>query len=611
MFNIADNKFYKYKISKEIAAIMGVKAWHIVLPIALSFMTGLLEGTGVGLLIPLVQGVAANNYSFALNVPVLKNVIGIFYKQRTGFSVDNRRLFLIIGLLIFLTAFFKLIIEYGSRVFASYWNGVYSKRMRVSVFNRFLGFGKLYLDKVGQSYVNTVISYSEQMLALLNLIQDTIRESFYIIINLSIMCAISWRLLLFTLCLLPISNFILSIIVKKIRKLANLDNRKQMDLNQGVFNILSCIPLIKVYSKEKQMSKNFEEAVENLRGITYKKARLENLLAPIHDIVVLLSLLLMIAFVAFVVAQNKTANIAIFIVFLYQARVVLPKFSIFQTVSAKISGMVIPIKEVVNVLEDEGKVFVAEGTRDFAGLVNHIEINHLNFSYIENRLVLKDVNCFIEKGKMTAVIGSTGSGKSTLVNLILRLYDSPPGSIKVDGIDIREFKLASLRSHMSIVTQGVFLFNDSIRNNVSFGLDREANDDEILEALKKARLYDFVIGLPKKLETSIGDRGIKLSGGEQQRLSIARALLRGAEILLLDEATSSLDTKTERLIQQSIDEAVKGKTTVVIAHRLSTIKNADKIIVLEGGRLVEQGSLNELVEKKGKFYEHWEAQKFY
>ncbi|MEI6863153.1 MAG: ATPase, T2SS/T4P/T4SS family [Candidatus Omnitrophota bacterium] len=208
------------------------------------------------------------------------------------------------------------------------------------------------------------------------------------------------------------------------------------------------------------------------------------------------------------------------------------------------------------------------------------------------------------------VVGPTGSGKTTLISLIMRFYDCPKGAILLDGEDVREFTVKSVRRHIALVSQETLLFNDSIRNNLSFGLDREVSDDELIVVAKKARIYDLIASLPDGIDTEVGDRGIKLSGGEKQRVAIARALLKGSSILILDEATSSLDSKTESLIQDAVDSAIQNKTAIIIAHRLSTIKNADKIVVVEGGRVVEEGGLVELLEKKGKFYGYWQAQKF-
>ena len=209
-----------------------------------------------------------------------------------------------------------------------------------------------------------------------------------------------------------------------------------------------------------------------------------------------------------------------------------------------------------------------------------------------------------------AIVGPTGSGKTTLISLLLRFYDCPSSSILVDGVDIKEFNIKSLRNHIAFVNQDVMLFNDTLRNNIIYGFREEISDDVLLEVIRKARLDDLLNKLPDGLDTLIGDKGVKLSGGEKQRVAIARVLIRKSEILILDEATSSLDSKTEAFVHEAIDEAVKGKTSIVIAHRLSTIKNADKIVVLEDGKIVEHGSLNALLKKKARFYSYWAAQKF-
>ena len=263
------------------------------------------------------------------------------------------------------------------------------------------------------------------------------------------------------------------------------------------------------------------------------------------------------------------------------------------------------------VFDDKDKFFVVEGKKVFKSLERKIEFKNLNFSYVKEVGVLKDITFSIEEGKLTAIVGPTGVGKTTLIDLLLRYYDCPPSSIFMDGIDIRNFTLSSLRGQLALVSQDTLLFNDTLKNNIIYGLDRDISDKELIEVVKKARLYDFIIKLPDKLDTYIGDRGVKLSGGEKQRVSIARALLKDAEILILDEATSSLDSRTERLIQEAIAEAIRGRTTVVVAHRLSTIKNADKIVIIEEGTVAEEGVLDKLLAQKGKFYQYWEEQKFY
>jgi len=608
---IFQNNPHLPKTFKKFVDIMGVKPVHVLIPVILSFIASVLEGLSLGLLAPIVVGVIKSDYSFLQNKPIIGDILRGFYKHSSDFITEQKSIFLFMAVLIFLTSSLKYIIEYISRVYSNYWNGIYSKRMSVFVFNRFLGFGNLYFDRIGQSYVSTVMGHTEKFLSLFDLIQNTIRESFYIIIILIVMSVISWKLVLFTVLLFPVLNFALRGIVKRIIELAQRDSQACVGLNKSLFNVLSCLPLIMAYSKEKQVSQEFEKSAEARRQLVFWRDSIGSLATPIQYIIIRLTILGMVAFVAFFMAKDKTVDLAVFMVFFYLAIYVLPKFAVFNTAKIDFANLKQPMLEITKILKDEGKEIIREGNKNFEGIKEGIKIDHLSFFYGEGRGALNDISCFIEKGKVTAIVGATGSGKTTFINLVLRLYNCPPGTIKIDGVDIGEFKLNSLRAHMSVVTQNNFLFNDTIRKNISFGVNRDVSDQELWGVLKRARLYDFVTSLPDKLDTQIGDRGVKISGGEQQRISIAMALLRDTDILMLDEATSFLDSKTEGLIRQSIDEAIKGKTTIVIAHRFSTIKNADKIIVLENGAIVEQGPLDELLKNKGRFYEYWETQKFH
>ena len=266
-------------------------------------------------------------------------------------------------------------------------------------------------------------------------------------------------------------------------------------------------------------------------------------------------------------------------------------------------------KNDATLFDDTDKYYVKGGTVRFDGLKSGISCKNLSFSYDDEKDVLHNVSFEIPKGSMTAVVGPTGSGKSTLINLLMRFYDCPEGSLFLDGTDIRSFSLDHYLKHIASVSQETLLLHDTLRYNITYGLNT-ISDHDLMQVIERARLSDFIASLPKGLDTLIGDRGVRLSGGEKQRVSIARALLKGAEILILDEATSSLDSHTEKLIQEAIDEAVKDRTSIVIAHRLSTIQHADQILVLENSRLVEAGTLDALLQKKGKFSQLWEEQKF-
>ena len=298
-----------------------------------------------------------------------------------------------------------------------------------------------------------------------------------------------------------------------------------------------------------------------------------------------------------------------FIVYFYLVLNATGKFSMLTNFRSHLASAHGPLKRVSEVLNDQDKYAVPSGDQSFSSLKESIEFKNLNFKFPDGKEVLSQLSFKVEKGSMTAIVGPTGAGKTTIINLLLRFYDCPSGTIFMDGEDVRNFNLESLRKHMSLVSQDVQILHESLRHNVAYGLG-DVSDEDVTKAINRARLTEYVSSLPEGLDTMLGDRGVKLSGGEKQRVSIARALLKGVEILILDEATSSLDSETEKLIQEAIDDAISGKTAIVIAHRLSTIKHADKIVVIENGRCVEQGSLDELLESKGRFAEMWEAQRF-
>ena len=254
-----------------------------------------------------------------------------------------------------------------------------------------------------------------------------------------------------------------------------------------------------------------------------------------------------------------------------------------------------------------------EGAHEFRGVEREICFERLSFNYPrQKKPALKNVSFKMEKGRMTAIVGLSGSGKTTLIHLLMRLYECPRGTLFADGRDICDFTLQSYHRRLAYIGQESLLFNETILFNLTYGLEEtEFSQESLTRVLKQARLNDFVMTLPDGLNTPVGDRGIRLSGGERQRLSIARALLKQAEILVLDEATSALDSETERLIQEAVQDAVKDRTSIVIAHGVWTIRHADRIVGLEEGMIAEQGTLEELLARKGRFLKLWEAQKFY
>ncbi|MEB3151546.1 MAG: ABC transporter ATP-binding protein, partial [Sphaerospermopsis sp.] len=265
------------------------------------------------------------------------------------------------------------------------------------------------------------------------------------------------------------------------------------------------------------------------------------------------------------------------------------------------------VENIKDLLNSENKTYFKNGHLEFAGIQKGIDIQSVNFGYEPNRLVLKDITLTIEKGKMTALVGASGGGKTTLADLLARLHEPTNGRILLDGLDLQKFEINSLRWKMAIVGQKSFIFNTSIRHNIAYGTPL-ATEEEIVEAARLANALEFIQKLPQGFDTIIGADGMQLSGGQQQRIAIARALVRNPEILILDEPTSALDAITEQVIQELLDKFTIGRTVVVIAHRLSTVAKADKVVVIEQGQIMEQGSYQDLIQQQGKFWQYYQTQ---
>lgn len=285
---------------------------------------------------------------------------------------------------------------------------------------------------------------------------------------------------------------------------------------------------------------------------------------------------------------------------------VIPKISKFGTLRMRFMHGMADVEAVYDLLNEKQYSTIKNGTRKFDQLEKGIQFKHVSFSHKEREKLLSNMSFNIPKDKTTALVGPSGSGKSTIINLLLRLFDVDEGKVLVDDINIKEYDVFSLRSKIGFVSQETFIFNGTVRDNISFG--QKYSDDEIVYAAKQANAHEFISRLPEGFDTIVGDRGMRLSGGEQQRIAIARAMIRKPEILLLDEATSSLDNVSERMVQDAIDEVSQNCTTFVIAHRLSTIKNADVIHVLSDGKIVESGNHDELLSQKGEYYKLYQLQ---
>jgi len=588
---------------------MDVKLLYFVIPVFLSMAVALFEGLSLGLLVPLAKGVIYQDFGFTRALPVFNNIIALLPENLTK---TDSFIFAFIVTLIFAAVILKNVLGYLSGLCVSYQIGRFASNLRKAVFGRCLGFGKFFFDRAGNAYLSSVVTGFPGMVAAgLSSLQHLTTTVFTLCVYIIIMCLVSWQLTLGFLLIFPIFHYSLKRLIEKMKEASKMQTSAQVNMSKHTLDAIRGITLIKLYNRENGEIKNFSNLSDEVRKAEFSMQKKNSLIAPLHELLITSMILILIIVIAFIVTTRKMQDISGFLLFFVIMRRSSASMGIFNMFRASMAAIDWPLQALRNIFKDEGKSFVKGGNLRFPGLRDEIEFRGLNFSYIKGVEILKGVDFTAKKGEMTALVGPTGVGKTTIISLLLCFYECPSLSIFLDGRDIRDYTLESLRNHMALVSQDTILFNDTIRNNIAYGFGSRAADDALMDMVKKARLYDFIQTLPDGLDTVVGDMGIRLSGGEKQRVSIARALLKGSEILILDEATSSLDTHTEKLIQQAIEEAVKGRTTVVIAHRLSTVKNANKIVVVEDGRVVEQGALQELLDRKGRFYEYWEEQKFF
>ena len=484
------------------------------------------------------------------------------------------------------------------------------RRMRNEMYAKVMGMNVGFFSEQRKGDIMSKITQDVMVVqyCITNTLQVAFRDPFLIVGYLVLMIGISWQLSLFAVIFLPIVGVIIGSIVKRLRHPAKRGQERMADLVSVLDESLSGMKIVKGYNAAQFIVSKFKMINADMARLLLSMARKQQLASPMSEFLGITAVAVILVFGGTLVSNGMVTG-AGFIAFIAAFSQITRPLRSFIDQFANINQGVAAGERIFALIDTPSEVTDKSDARDFEGLKEAIELRDVCFSYDGEREVIKDVTMRIGKGETIALVGASGGGKSTLSELIPRFYDTAKGDILFDGVSVRDLAQESLRAKMSIVSQETVLFNDSIEGNILMGRP-DATHDEVVAACKVANAHDFIMASAEGYDTNIGDRGTKLSGGQRQRLSIARAVLKNPEILILDEATSALDTESEKLVQEALTNLLKGRTSIVIAHRLSTIYNADRIYVIDQGRIAEEGTHKELLDKGGIYAHLIEMQSF-
>ncbi|RYJ51722.1 ABC transporter ATP-binding protein [Flavobacterium petrolei] len=485
-------------------------------------------------------------------------------------------------------------------------NGVL-KDLRNSMYHKIINLPVSYYSekRKGDIMARMLGDVNEVQNSFFSILELIVKEPMTIIFTLIGMIAISFKLTLFVFIFIPLSGLLISKIGKSLRSKSERVQYENGYLISIVEESLSGLKVVKSYNAESNFKEKFNDSVTRVLKLSNSIGKKNNLATPLSEFLGIITICVLLWFGGKMVLVDTLPDGkalldgAKFLAYMGLAYNILTPAKSISKASYSVKNGLAAAQRVFEVLEVKNEITDSENAVKKSTFEDSITIKNINFRYEEEN-VLKDFSLQVKKGQTVALVGQSGSGKSTIANLLTRFYDVNEGTIAIDGIDIKDMNLHSLRDLMGLVTQDSILFNDTIKANISLG-KLDATDDEIIEALKIANAYEFVKDLPLGIHTNIGDSGNKLSGGQKQRLSIARAVLKNPPIMILDEATSALDTESEKFVQVALENMMQNRTSIVIAHRLSTIQKADLIVVMQKGKIVEQGKHEELIAMNGTY----------
>jgi ATP-binding cassette, subfamily B, bacterial MsbA len=548
---------------------------------------------------------------FGLNQKFIQN-ISSYYLAALIVLHGKTYTLILICITVFVLTFFKNLSRYFAMFFvAPIRNGVV-RDLRNKIFKKSLQLPLSYYseEKKGDLMSRMTTDVQEIEWSIMQTLEMIFREPLTVIILVTMMLLISATLTLYIILLLPIAALCIALLGKSLKTASRKTKETLGNLISIIEETLGSLKVIKAFTAERPMQKKFENLNETFYKQSVNVYRKTDLSSPLTEVIVT-GILMLILLIGGKMVFNGEISGALFITYFALASQLIPPIKQITTSYNNIQKGIASEERIDKILLAGDLIIETANPKELAPLAQGIEYSGLSFAYHkgDDGYVLKNINLKIPKGKTIALVGQSGSGKTTLADMLPRFYDADKGELLIDGINIKDAKIQSLRNLIGVVTQESVLFNDSVYNNIAFGMSN-VTTEKIIEAAKVANAHEFISTLPNGYETIIGDRGGKLSGGQRQRLSIARAVLKNPDILILDEATSALDTESEKLVQDALSNLMKNRTSIVIAHRLSTIANADEIIVMQKGEIIERGSHTELLAIHGTYKKLCDMQSF-
>lgn len=600
---------------KKIIPFIKPYKFHVIWNVIYNILYALFSTLSFVALIPMMD-VLFKNENKVLEKPIYTTIwnIGTYGKDYLYFQINTLSkndgpqfaLILVVSLVI-ITFLFKNLFNYlASNHLMHLKNGVL-KDLRTTMYDKIIELPVSYYSEKrrGDIMARMLGDVNEVQNSFFSILELVVKEPMTIIFTIVTMFAISLKLTLFVFIFIPISGFIISKIGKSLKAKSERAQFEGGYLISIVEESLSGLKVVKSYNAENNFKQKFNSSVTRLLKLSNSIGRKNNLASPFSEFMGIIVIAVLLWFGGNMVLVDKLPNGkavlegAQFLVYMGLAYNILTPAKSISKASYSVKSGLAAAQRVFEVLEVENTITDKPNAINKISFDKNITIENITFRYEEEN-ILTNFSIEIPKGKTIALVGQSGSGKSTIANLLTRFYDVQEGNINIDGINLKDMTMNSLRHLLGLVTQDSILFNDTIKNNILIGKP-DATDDEIVDALKVANAYEFVKDLPNGIETNIGDAGGKLSGGQKQRISIARAVLKNPPIMILDEATSALDTESEKLVQVALENMMQNRTSIVIAHRLSTIQKADNIIVMQKGKIVEQGNHTELLAKNGTY----------